>query len=365
MNASPFLQSASSLALDLVRVAIDRAFLDRIQGRFTGIGLTPEVLLIVAVTLGLALVAGAAVLLVNFFIRRHRKGFLPTGAVSDPAEVAHMFDLAMSQRAKIEMSFSRNENHAQTVYCSLEDVKNEHLVLEITAKIDAGPQWIGRSVTCYMRLAAPKEPTHSNFYTFETQVAGLSRQADGSYILTAPLPKILRLQQKRIHLRLEPPVDYMLGLALWPEQLDAKARPVAQFKKWGKPVLMYSAGRKDHLRLSNISAGGLRLEISRAAVRETGLEFQPGERYIVLAEIYDPDKQSKSRLWTLVRVQNRYEDFDTKRLEVGVKFTAHGGLAGEKRDEVRWRKVTDDGIDLVGNWVVKRHLEQYRRRGAG
>ena len=90
--------------------------------------------------------------------------------------------------------------------------------MEITTKIDAGPQWIGRSVTCYMRLAAPKDPSHSNFYTFETQVAGLSRQADGSHILSVSLPDILRLQQKRTHLRLEPPVDYMLGLALWPEQ---------------------------------------------------------------------------------------------------------------------------------------------------
>ncbi len=363
MNASNFLGAVSSPALETIRAAIDRAFLDKVQDRFSGIGLTPEILLIVGVTLGTALGLGLLVLLVNYFIRRSCKGFLPTGVVANPVEIAQMFDLAMAQRSKVELSFSRAEGHAQTVYCSLEDIKSGHLVLEITAKVEAGPQWIGRPVTCHTRIAAPKDPAHSNFYTFDTDIAGLTKQADGSFIVRVPLPVILRLQQKRIHLRLEPPMEYMLGLALWPEQLDKDAKPVREFKKWGKPSMLYSSTRKDQLRLANVSAGGLRLDVSRPAVRETGLEFQPGERYIVLAEIFDPEKQGKKRLWSLVRVQNRYEDYETKRLEIGVKFIGEGVIGGENKDLMQWRKVSEDGIDAVGNWVIKRHLEQYRRHG--
>lgn len=366
MNALPSLNDGSILAPDLVRAAIDRSFLDSVKTRFSGWGITPETLEIVAWTLACAVVLGTLVFLLNTFVLNRRRGFLPTGTVTDPAEIDRLFDLAIAQRSKVEMSFSSSEDLRQVAHCSIEEVREGHMELEITAKVNAGPSWLKRRVSGYMRVTPPKKPGQAHFYHFTTTIAGVSKREDGSVLVTLVLPTALKLQQKRVHLRLEPPTEYMLGIALWPAVHDKTGALETDVKEWGKPPLLAHAGKKDMMRVANVSAGGMRLDVNRTAASKAGLEFAPGERFFVLADIYDPDKQSKERLWCVVRVQNRFADHQDKKIEVGVKFVAQGYSAGEdaKKSDLAWRKVGKDGIDAIGNWVVKRHLESFRKTSA-
>lgn len=364
MNASGFLSSTAHRALEPLAASLDRSFLNTVQDRFSSTGASPELLRIVLLTLATAAAVGALVYLLNLLVLSRRRRTLPTGAVQAPSEIRQLFDQAQTQRAKIDLSFSRNPTKDQSVSCSLEQIRDEHLVLEVTARIAAKPHWIGRTVHCYMRVSPGRDPQRANYYFFTADIAGLATQADGSLRLTLAMPDTLRLQQKRVHLRLDPPMEYMLGLALWPERQGPDGRTETSLKKWGRPVLLLHAARRDLLRVVNVSAGGMRLDVTRKALRETGLEFEPGERYILLAEIYNPDSKRKQRLWCLARVQNRFEDFDTRNLEVGVSFVAQGLPAGQDKDTLAWRPLGEDGIALLGDWVSKRHLERYRKSGA-
>jgi len=364
VNASSFLSSASNHALEPLAASLDRSFLGTVQDRFSGTGASPELLRLVLLTLAAAAALGALVYLLNLLVMSRRRRALPTGAVQAPSEIRQLFEQALAQRAKLDLSFSRTPTKDQSVACSLEQIRDEHLVLEVTAHIAAKPHWIDRTVHCYMRINPGRDPKHTHSYFFTADIAGLSTQADGSLRLTLTMPTTLRLQQKRVHLRLDPPMEYMLGLALWPERLGPDGRTETNLKKWGRPVLLLHAARHDLLRVVNVSAGGMRLDVTRKALRETGLEFEPGERYILLAEIYDPDSKRKQRLWCLARVQNRFEDFETRNLEVGVSFMAQGLPAGQDKDALAWRPLDEDGIALLGDWVSKRHLERYRKTGA-
>jgi hypothetical protein len=359
------LNSALRPALEPRAVSLDRAFLDTVQDRFSGTGLSPELLRLMLLTLATAAAAGALVYLLNLLVTsRRRRAALPTGTVLEPAAIRRLLDMAMSQRARVDISFSRTPNKDQGVSSSIEQLRDEHLVLDVSARIDASSRWIGRTVHCYARIRPPRERGQGNSYFFTAEIAGLAKQADGSLRLTLTLPTAMRLQQKRVHLRLDPPMEYMLGLALWPEPGETGGRSAAKPRTWGRPALLFHPGKRDLVRVVNVSAGGMRLDVSRKALRDTGLEFEPGERYILLAEIYDPDRKAKQRLWCMARVQNRFEDFETRNLEVGVCFVAQGLSAGQGRDTLAWRNVGEDGVASLGDWVVKRHLERYRKGSA-
>ncbi|MCK9239073.1 hypothetical protein [Desulfocurvus sp.] len=364
MNVSDLLHSALHPALAPRAASLDRSFLGTVQDRFSGTGLTPELLRLLLLTVAAAAAVGALVYLLNLLIAARRRGAaLPTGTVQDPAEIRRLLDMALTRRSRLDLSFSRTPNKDQGVSCSIEQLRDEHLVVEITARIDASQRWIGRTVHCYVRITAGKERTGSRYYFFDAEIAGLSKQADGSLRLTLTLPTVMRLQQKRIHLRLDPPTEFMLGLALWPEPTETGGSTASNIRSWGRPALLFHPARRDLVRVVNVSAGGMRLDVTRKALRETGLEFEPGQRYILLTEIYDPDRKAKRRLWCLARVQNRFEDFETRNLEIGMSFVGQGLPAGQDKNALAWKPLGEDGIAFLGDWVVKRHLERYRKGG--
>ena len=355
------LSDALPHAARLLRCAVDRSFLQSIQENFN-LGGTEESLRIVAWTLAAVLVLAGAGILVNLYLRRRFK-LVPSNWVTRPGEIRAVFEQAVTQRSKIELSFTRRDQARQTTSCQLADVTADHLILELSDFIEVHQGWIGRSFECFFRIQAGKTTGQMNFYNFNAEVVGVKKLADGTTHLTLGLPDHVVLQQKRIHLRLEPPTAYVLGVALWPQQLDEKARPVANVKEWGRPPLVLIPGKTGGtLRLSNISAGGLRLEVAYEARKEAGLELDIGQYVNLLLTLHDPVDKGVLKHWLTARVQNRYEDYSSKELEVGLRITAVGERTAGSA-EIAWRKAPEDGLPDLENWVVRRHLELFRERG--
>ncbi len=217
------------------------------------------------------------------------------------------------------------------------------------------------------RLVNPKYPAQVTFYSMTTEIMGIKKLASGAGVLTVAFPEKVELSQKRMHLRLEPPSHLLLGMAIWPEQLTAAGAMERNIKQWGKPRLIYVTGETDNpFIIENLSGGGIRVGVEREAVKDSGLDFEIGQTYILLLDLHEPEGQRKLRFWLMGRIQNRYEDFETRRLSFGMQFTQHGQRLTEPRNEMRWRPVpSDGGIDELGNWAVRRHLELYRRSGVG
>lgn len=362
MIAFPFPTTGSSPATEHILAGIDRYFLGNVKDSFGNLGLSSELLTMIGWTATLACLAGGIVLLINHYAFR-RVAHLPSGTIIDPELVNELLQTACDQRHKVEFSFSRDEQISRPLHCSIETVGDGNVVLNAGDFIQAHQGWIARPVTCYFRVSSQGGGGTVQFYNFESEVAGITKRPDGSTLLTLPIPERVLLQQKRIHLRMEPPLEYMLGIALWPELHDQSGQRELRLKHWGKPTLVHHAAETGQMHVANISAGGLRIDVPRQTLKETELDFHLGQRFYILTELFDPDMKRKQRLWFIGRVQNRYEDFNTKNLEVGLKFLEIGEIADPETMEIAWSKVGGHGIDKLGNWIQRRHLELYRSKG--
>lgn len=353
---------ALSHAARLARCAVDRSFLQSIQEQFA-VGGSQDTLRIAAWTLAAALLLAGAGILVNQLVVRRRFRLVPSNWITRKADILEVFDQALSQRSKIEVGFTRRDQARQTTACMLSDMTPEHLILDLSDFIEVHQGWIGRSFECFFRVQAGKIPGQMNFYAFSAEVVGVKKLADGSTQLTLAVPDHVVLQQKRVHLRLEPPTQYVLGLALWPQQLDDKARPIGNVKAWGRPPLVMVPGKTGGaLRLVNVSGSGLRLEVAYEARKAAGMELEIGQYLNLLLTLKDPSTNAVLKHWLIGRVQNRYEDYSSKELEVGLRLVGVGRReAGSP--EIAWRKAPEDGLPDLENWVVRRHLELFREKG--
>ena len=363
-SASPFSTLSSTLAPDRLLCAIDRSFLGNVKDTFSGWGMAPGVMLTyIGYTVAAALVILGLGVIVNRILQRGRDT-PPAHWIWRRADMDRLFDQAMAQRSKMEMCFINQGKRTVCRVCSLEEIKAETLEMEMSSVKDANQSWIGRKVDCVFRVANPKFPAQATFYSMASEILGIKKLSTGAGLITIQYPEKVVLTQKRMHLRLEPPSTLLLGMAIWPEQFAASGAEERDIKNWGKPRLIFVTGdRRNPFHIENLSGGGIRVGVERDAVRDSGLEFEIGQSYIMLLDLYEPEGQRKLRFWLMGRIQNRYEDFETRRLSFGMQFTRKGQRLTEPKNEMRWSKVSDAGLDELGNWVARRHLELYRRSG--
>ncbi|NJB66739.1 c-di-GMP-binding flagellar brake protein YcgR [Desulfobaculum xiamenense] len=353
-------------AFEALRGTIDRSFLDSVQKNFGSWGITSESITIVLVTLSAAFIVTGGAILFNHYVLKPRRDTKPPSWITDQASIMSLFDAIMAQRSKVEMRFAGGavDNTRRSTACSLEHVKDGLLDLEISGFVKAHQGWLNRDVQCFFRVTTPGRKDHANFYTFTSRIKGIRKISQDVTHIAVPVPEHIELSQKRLSLRIEPPLQFSLGLALWPEKLRRDGSPEPLLRKWGRPPVFYSRQMNDTpLRIVNVSSGGMRLELTPDSVKETGFGFEIGERYVLMAQFFDPDRDAKLNLWTMCRIQNRYEDFESRRLEIGVQFSEIGQLVKDDGGKIIWKKVPADGIARLGNWVARRHLDLYREKG--
>ena len=346
----------------IITAGIDKSFLGKVQDAFKDIGIPAHVWGIVALVIftavGLFLLGKAYNFLrAKFFVKE-----APTGWINKRDAVNEVFQSALHQRSAFEMRFLPADQARKSTLCSLEDFNAEVLVLELPAQIIPTKLWMQRSVECFFRLTYKK--TQTLHYAFTSTIVGVRRpQKDISHILLS-FPEQIQLYQKRAFLRVDPPGEYILGVGVWPfldKYLQGKNTKIASLNS---PILKYVPGGHDNLLfLVNISAGGVRLLIKREGVKKSGIPLNISQRFLFYLDLYVPEEEKKQRFWFLGRLQNSYEDFETRNVELGLQFTSRGRYKTPEDKELVWSGVGADGVEVLAGWVMKRHLELYRKTG--
>ncbi|QJT08046.1 PilZ domain-containing protein [Oceanidesulfovibrio marinus] len=344
----------------------DRPFLNEVKESFHRLWNNPDALpYLVATFLAVGIVIILGVLYNQFVSRRRYRSALPAGWFVDPGKIREIMETALDQRSKIEMRFLPAEPSRRSTSCSLLELGVEALTLELPDYVESGPSWLHREVECFFRV--PEEKGQISFYRFTSVIQNVSRTVDGFAQAELAFPKLLHNHQKRNFLRIAPPAYLFLGVAMWLERrlpTDEHGCPAANLSSWGKPMFTYIPDKNGNpVRIANISAGGLRLDIERSAVKGREIELRVSDRIVILLDLYDPELERKQRFWLRCRVQNMQEDYDTRNLELGVQFVSVGRLAEDADREVRWHDVGEDGIEPLAVWVMQRHLELFREKG--
>ncbi len=294
--------------------------------------------------------------------RKRKLRYMPVGHVATPQGVSKLLLAAIKHRSKFEMQFHTPDTRRLSTICSAIAIEKDVLVLECSRLGKLYTEWTDKPVRCFFNIL---DNEYLLYYMFTSKILSTQLQKNGVYVLRLQLPTKLDQRQKRAFFRIGPPEQYVLGLALWTKPFASDGTLSPHVKSWGKPDMLHMPDKPSGIEILNISAGGIRLRISRSVSKKQHLAFRVSERFILLLDLWEPELGKRERYWLLCRVQATASNFETQDVELGVQFI---GLAKSKEGqihEIEWLPtLADEGVEGIGNWTMKRHLEMYRKQEA-
>lgn len=337
-------------------------FIAQIGQNFSASSFRSEEALLVVYVLSVIVVLLIAVIIFMWWKNRKNAKYVPHDWVLQPTHIFNTLTAARDENEKFEIQFHSQGERRRTTSCLLSGVSNSTVTMQCSGINNMKSDWIGKEIDCYFQVR--KFGNSNPFFMFTTPILGLRGCTDGTTILTLQLPNKLEQRQKRSSLRISPPQQYVMGIAVWtvPDGLSPKGR--LDIRQWGRPLLTHLPEKSFQITLDNISAGGVKVRIPRNEVRDSKLEYKIGDKLFMLLDLWDPDTGQRVRYWILCRVQNPFVDFISQDSELGLQFLCTAHADRNAPGELAWGTITTiDGIDSIGNWVMRRHLELYREKG--
>lgn len=343
---------------------MDKQFWAEFRLHFKGYGLTAELksfYVFLAVVIVVALLAGWQF---NRWLIKRRGQELPPNWIVARNRVMGLLKTALDQRVKIDLLLEHNSAQSKFIPCTILDASEHGVVLELTESVRLSQEWLGRQAEAYFKIKSD-ETQRPQFYEFTSEIAAIGASQHGNTVATMEFPQKIELRQKRSHLRIDPQSSAIRSFLLWPETRGADGRLEGEIAAWGHPILHHEYGRGSHVRIVNISGGGIRFEFHTASLQARERpKFNLGDRFFVEVDLYEAEEEESIRLFAHAKVRNAFEDHASKRLEIGLEFLGQGQKTLDRPDFVLWRALPDDmGVETIDNWVFKRHLEMHREKG--
>jgi hypothetical protein len=297
-------------------------------------------------------------------LRAGRRSYQPEGSVDDPKAILAILKETFDQRRTFEVQLHTEAGHRRpTLRCTPEYLGKSRITIAVSGLESLSQRWVGRPVMVFFRLML-----HNTFvyYTFASQISGISNPKRGVCHISLPLPERLDNRQKRSFLRINPPHEFILGSALWCGDHMPRPETFQDFFAWPRPKLLHIPHRVQQLQLLDISAGGARIGIEHKVLRRYKLKFNTLEQVILMLDLFDSDQGKRLRLWTLCRVQNQWREHSTRDVQLGLQFLAWGrpqspNAEAENSGGVEWLRLSSaNEIEGLGNWIMRRHLELFR-----
>jgi hypothetical protein len=319
-----------------------------------------------------AIVAGAIIFVFGLItlirtIFWRRQAFIPAGWITAPRMLRNLLNDALIQRSTFEVQFTdKAQNDHPIMRCSLDNFSSGRMSLLVYGVSNIAYSWIGRGVDCYFRINVKDQ---SVYYTFNSIITETENKPRGLTILWVKIPERLQNRQKRAFLRLNPPSELLIGSAVWYGQNLPAEDKLDSVSTWVKPNLALLPNRDPQFYIKDLSAGGLRLSIPNNHSNDTtdatdttdaADEFSVAENIIILLDLRDPDSEKKIRFWFKCRIQNVMSEHNSKTTELGMQIIAWA-TPKEGGANLEWLRLTrENEVAPLGNWIVRRHLEQFR-----
>ncbi len=336
---------------------------ERIQSAaeyFKNPSLSPER---IAMLLGLFAVVVVAILAARFVFkyRLARSIYIPAGDIHDPSKILQILDQCIVRRSKLEFRIVGRQSGGQIVSGMPVEVKSGHVKLTMSVPFSPSQEKLaGEKVHCYFKI---RQDSRDIFFNFLSSIDRIGKGEAGFLELAIALPEVLIAGQKRSFLRIDPPRDFILDIALWPEYIDSNTGWRADIEAFPEPILTNTAEHPRTLDLSDISAGGTKLILDKVALGKSGLTITKGTRFILRLNLWNPVEQNELPLWLICRTQQYTGAAGEPKTTLGVQFVAWSQPQNADMHLLNWHKLDsdDDEVPPLGNWVAKRYLEHYRK----
>ncbi len=265
-----------------------------------------------------------------------------------------LLDDAIVQRSKFHLALDALVTGIADLSASLIRADDRGLVLELSGVRNIPPSWHGGFMDCFFKLSDKADPNRKRYFQFSARIES-SFVKDGVAYVRAGLPEKIVPGQRRKSLRVRAELRRFAHLAMWTYEsstpFDVK-NPLASFEHFQRGLSV----------VENLSAGGARLTLKSALLKEKGLVPKAGDRFILHILLANAAPPMDRPFWIIARVNNALPDFTTKDVSLGLEFAAEGSPEAAT-GKVRWKKVEDNMIERLGQATYLWHVEFYREKG--
>ncbi len=234
----------------------------------------------------------------------------------------------------------------------ISDSQDTTLTLDIT-RGDVTASWQGCLANCALLLvdAPGLTPRLLHFSATIVDVA-----TPGRVVLSRP--RTLNAVEQRSMRRISLPERFMPRIKAWmpgPDVAEAALLPPQNVE----PILQLASGAESALRLRDISAGGLRLNVHASLLQRSGTHVALDTRLLLLLALPEPQWETPLEYCFPARV-TRNQPLPLGWRDLGLHFLLFSG--GVKQPgALNWKPLVEDDIPGLANWVNRRMDELHGR----
>lgn len=340
-------------------MAVDQEYMYKVLRGFGETGL-PQQTINVLIILGLILVSIiAAVLWYNNRELKKRLSSAPTSWITDQSQLFKIFETALVYRSKIDLSFHAKSEKRRTIPCSIADI-SDAIILEVAAQNGISKAWIGREVTGFFHVPA-KQAGMVIFYNFNTVISDITPKGSQYINIHLDFPEYIEQTQKREFLRVSPPSRFYDYVNIIPDSKAGMAAGLKFLATSGEYTPGYLGGRDSNIFLSDISGGGLSLELTHmSSKRASKLNLNKGQNFLILMSLVDTGDKGIIRYLFVTKIRRIFIDPTQGRAQLGLSYEAQFKGYDDETKKPIWKRFTKGGCPEMDDWTYNLYLELYR-----
>ncbi|WP_428563370.1 MAG: pilus assembly protein PilZ [Solidesulfovibrio sp. DCME] len=268
---------------------------------------------------------------------------------------AAILDLALLQRSKIHIQFDQTLTNLSGVSGTILALNTNGIILELSGVSSLKDRFIGQPLTCFLKIVERDDRHREIFYNFQSTILRVKNLADKPPQIAVSFPTHLQGAQRRKSLRMKPDLQQFAHIALW--KYDSSGGfDIA------KPTVGLSHFKSTHASIENLSAGGLRITLRKALLKEQGIAPQKGHRFILFTTFSEIIPKIRHEYWLVCKVNNIQPNPVSGDIILGLEFVANGVRQPES-GKVEWSKIEDNVIDDLAQRIYQWHVNLYRNKG--
>jgi len=268
--------------------------------------------------------------------------------------VQDALDGILLQRPKLRLEFAEGVTNIADITASLLSHSVAGVRVELAALEGVSDKWAGAVVSCFFRLRDRGPQGAEHLLSFTSRVDAVHRQANGAVLLVLALPETIVRAQRRRSVRVEVDERKVPSLKVWPE-LATGARVA------GKPPLLNSeTDAKGGLKVHNISASGMALDLSETLMRSALPQQNKGERFSLHFTAVSNPGSPETAFWVNAALRNTTYRPQQSEVSLGFEFVAEGVLDEAKR--IVWHPLKLGEVSGLGKFIFKWNLDNFREK---
>ncbi len=316
--------------------------------------------IVLGIVLGLVLLFVLGYILNKKFRQGGESQDISPFTLTSREDIMQILDSAWGQGSRMELYFRIQGQHLS---CLIQDLTKNSITVEPPQHLKPRQSWINRTVIVFFSIRIDRKKRL--YYKFDSRIIGLPVDSSGPMIQLA-VPGALKLEQKRMHLRLEPPPAYIKSLKVWPALTDSQGALAKDIMHQEQPLAEYvHSGGKPQLRLEDLSGGGMSISIWNKLITPIDEFVKKNPTLIIFLQLRDqPDPDTSYQTFYFVgRIRNYFTDQQGYYI-LGMQYVFCAQLDPDTGKISRWEQVDQrEGVEEMTNWVVQKHLQFYREKG--